>query len=393
MRLSFLVAILFFVTGLSAQDDFPNKKFIELGWDMPNTAYLKEHHEEMQRTTPFDGVILSLEGTAPGGKKYSSKGIMDARAWDPAWFAQTVDDLKACRWTTFTDNFLCFNFSPGTIAWDDDEGWTNLCNKTALCAQIAKETGLKGFSADFEPYGKRMFQYSTDSGRSFEETLQLARKRGKQWMEAIASEYPDMVLFTLFIAKLNLSDVGLLLKQDYRPNTLETARYGLLPTFFDGMLDVVPPKMRIVDGCEPGYYLNGFDRFCQMALAIRSRGGPAIRWVAPENRDKYIAQVQVGFGIYLDMYTNPKGHKYYRGPKEGGTRLDRLEENLAGALAATDQYVWLYGEQRRWWKPIDPEKKWEHWDEALPGTSQRIRFVKNPRKAATQEIETLRKDN
>jgi len=392
MRLSFLVTILFFAAGISAQDDFPNKKFIELGWDMPNTAYLKEHHEEMQRTTPLDGVILSLEGTAPDGKKYSSKRIMDAQSWDPAWFAQAVDDLKACRWTTFTDNFLCFNFSPGTIAWDDDEGWTNLCNKTALCAQIAKETGLKGFSADFEPYGKRMFQYSTDSGRSFEETLQLARKRGKQWMEAIASQYPDMVLFTLFIADFYCVPAGYDVRPEY---TLKPHHYGLLPAFFDGMLDAVPSKMRIVDGCETGYYLNGYDEFCRSALAIRSNGGPAIRLVAPENREKYINQVQVGFGFYLDMYTNPEGHKYYRGPKDDGTRLDRLEENLSAALKAADQYVWLYGERYCWWKPVTLRRNQEDvfWDEALPGMDRTIRLVKKPWEAAKAELETLRKEN
>ena len=383
----FFVILLFSVTGFS--DDFPNKKFIQLGWDIPNTAYLKEHHEEMQQTTPFDGVMLALEATAPDGNRYSSQGMMDSQPWDPAWFAQAVDDLKACRWTTFTDNFLRFNFTPGTIAWDDDEGWTNLCNKTTLCAQIAKETGLKGFAVDFEPYGKAMFKYSADSGRSFEETLPLVRKRGKQWMEAVASEYPDMVLFTLFIADVNLS-AG----YDARPdNALKSLHYGLLPAFFNGMLDAIPPKMQIVDGCETGYYKNGFNEFARTALAIQSIGGPAIRLVAPENRTKYINQVQVGFGFYLDMYTNPEGHTYYRGPKEGGTRLNRLEENLTAALETADHYVWIYGEQRRWWKPLNPEVQWQHWDEALPGMSRAIRFIKNPRKAAKAELATLRKDN
>jgi len=389
MRISFPAVFLFFATGLFAQDDFPNKKFVELGWDIPNTAYLKEHHEAMQRATPCDGVMLALEGTAPDGKKYSSQSMMDAQAWDPAWFVQAADNLKACRWTTFTDNFIRVNFSPGKVEWDDDEGWVNFCNKTAICAQIAKETGLKGLAPDFEPYGKAIFMYSADSGRSFDETKTIVRKRGKQWMEAIASQYSDMVLFTLFIGYVNMQ-AG----YDSRPdNTLKSLHYGLLPAFFDGMLDAVPPKMRIVDGCEIGYYLNGFDAFCRTAWKIQAVGGPAIRLVAPENRDKYISQVQVGFGFYLDMYTNPEGHKYYRGPKEGGTRLDRFAENLTAALATTDQYVWLYGEQRRWWKPSDPATKWEHWDEALPGMSRTIRFVKNPWEATKVELEMLRKEN
>ena len=389
LRATVVVCFTGFAVGLSAQDDVCRKKFIELGWDIPDTAYLKENHAAMQQTTPFDGVMLALEATSPDGKKHSSQSMMDAQAWDSAWFATAIADLKACRWTTFTDNFIRVNFSPGQVDWDDDNGWTVFCNKTALCAEVASTTGLKGLAVDFEPYGKAIFTYAADSGRSFDEMKAVARKRGKQWMEAMASKFLGMVLFTLFIADVNVS-AG----YDYRPdNTLKTLHYGLLPAFFNGMLDAVPPQMRIVDGCETGYYKNGFDEFCRTALAIRSNGGPAIRLVAPENRQKYISQVQVGFGFYLDMYTNPEGNVYYRGPKEGGTRLDRLEENLTAARETTDAYVWLYGEQRRWWKPADPAKAWQHWEDALPGMTQTIRLTKNPHEAAREILEALRREN
>ena len=388
LTLVFFLCAAFFVIETSAQHA-PGKKFIELGWDIPNTTYLKAHHEEMQRTTPFDGIMLALEATAPDGKHYTSQSPMDAQPWESEWFAPAINNLKACRWTIFTDNFLRFNFTPGNLDWDDDNGWKIFCNKTALCTTIAKETGLKGLAIDFEPYGKAIFTYNAESGRSFDEMKLLVRKRGRQWMEAIAAEYPEMVLFTLFIADVNLS-AG----YEARPDqTLKLNHYGLLPAFFDGMLDAVPPKMRIVDGCETGYYKNGFDEFCRTALAIQSIGGPAIRLVAPENREKYVNQVQVGFGFYLDMYTNPEGNIYYRGPKEGGTRLDRLEENLIAARDTTDEYVWLYGEQRRWWKPADSAVKWEHWEEAMPGMSQTIRFTKNPHEVVKQILETYQHAN
>ena len=384
-----LTALLVLPVTIFGESTWHHKKFIELGWDIPNTAYLKEHHEEMQQTTSFDGVMLALEATAPDGKRYSSQEMMDTQPWNPAWFATAIDDLKACRWTTFTDNFIRVNFTPGAIDWDHDEGWQTFCDKSALCAKIAKETGLKGLSIDFEPYGRTIFKYSAESGLTFEETKQIVRKRGQQWMAAIAAEYPNMVLFTLFIA-----DVNLQAGYDFRPdNTLRTLHYGLLPAFFNGMLDAVPQDMRIIDGCETGYYKNGYDEFCRLALAIQSIGGPAIRLVAPENREKYIRQVQVGFGFYLDMYTNPEGNIYYRGPKEGGTRLDRLVENLTAAVDTTDEYVWIYGEQRRWWKPASPTAEWQHWNEAMPGMDGAIRFVKNPRKAATRQLEMLRQEN
>ena len=386
------LSLALFPIGSAAQDDLHRKKFIELGWDIPNTAYLKEHHDEMQRTTPFDGVMLALEATAPNGKRHSSQSMMDTQPWEPAWFAAAVEDLKACRWTTFTDNFLRFNFTPGQIDWHDDNGWTIFCNKTALCAKIAQETGLKGFAVDFEPYGKEVFKYAADSKHSFDEMKQIVRQRGKQWMEAIAAEYPDMVLLTLFIGEANIQ-LHSPVKYDYTDNSLQPFQYGLLPAFFNGMLDAVPPKMRIVDGCESGYYKNGIYEFAHHALAIKSINGPAVQLVAPENRQKYISQVQIGFGFYLDMYANPPEHFYYRGPKEGGTRLDRLEENLTAAWETTDEYVWIYGEQRRWWKPVNPDEKWEHWEEAMPGMSQTIQFAKDPWEAVKAKLKELKKED
>ena len=382
-------AVLLFSLSTALAQVIPGKKFIELGWDIPNTAQLREHHAEMQRATPFDGVMLALEAVTPDGKRLSSQSMVDAQPWDAAWFAQAVDDLKACRWTTFTDNFVRVNFFPADFDWDDDGAWAIFCAKTALCAKIAKDTGLKGFAVDFELYGKAIFTYAASSGRSFGETKALARKRGRQWTKAVTSAYPDMVLFTLFIA-----DVNLQAGYDANPDTtLISQHYGLLPAFFDGMLDAVPPEMRIVDGCETGYYKNGFDEFCRLALAIQSIGGPAIRLVSPENREKYIRQVQVGFGFYLDMYTNPEGHIYYRGPTAGGTRLDRLAENLAAARDTADEYVWLYGEQQRWWQTPNPRVNNQYWDEVMPGMSRAIRLVKNPDAFARQELETLRKEN
>ena len=73
----------------------PVKKYIEFGFDIPNTAYLKEHHEEMQRTTMFDGVILSLEATDEAGEIIKTWSIMDGKPWKTEWFETAIADLKA----------------------------------------------------------------------------------------------------------------------------------------------------------------------------------------------------------------------------------------------------------------------------------------------------------
>jgi hypothetical protein len=381
-------AVMSFSAAVSVFSQTGSKKFIELGWDIPNTSYLAAHCEEMQRSTPFDGVMLSVEGTSPDSKHFSTQEMMDTTPWEPAYLELATADLKACKWTTFTDNFIRVNFTPGKIKWEDDNGWNTFCTKTALIAKLAKQTSMKGFAVDFEPYGEPVFTYQAKSGKTFSEMRQLVRQRGQQWMKSIAAEYPDMSFLALFI----LDFVPSVSDGENPDAILESAHYGLLPAFFNGMLDEVPAKMKIVDGCETGYYLNGINEFSRRALMLQAVGGTAIRVIAPENRQKYISQVQVGFGFYLDMYSNPPTSNFYRGPKEGGTRLDRLEENLTAAKESADEYVWIYGEQRRWWKPSNPDTKWEHWEQSLPGTTQTIQMVKNPLEGAKKILADKQKN-
>jgi hypothetical protein len=103
--------------------------------------------------------------------------------------------------------------------------------------------------------------------------------------------------------------------------------------------------------------------------------------------------VQAGFGFYLDMFLNEATNHYYRGPLNG-SRLAHLERNLAFAHAAADEYVWIYGEQCRWWgKPLSVPRsvgQGRLWEEALPGIARAIAYVRDPVRAAQDEIAGLR---
>ncbi len=367
--------------------DPPRKKFIELGWDIVDTAYLRAHFAEMEKNSPFDGAMIRVAGKAADGKPANSEWCWDGTAWDRPSFQAAIDDLKACRFAKFTDNFVRLNCSPGKLDWGDDAGWKVLSDKAGILAWICKAGGLKGLALDPESYGEKLFQYKADKGRPFAETAALARKRGAQVMRAIASEHPSMTFLSLWLASLCMHAGRTAVPDD----VLVTDHYGLWPAFLNGLLDAVPPSMALVDANENGYYIEG-DAYHRVASDMRGLTGPAFALVAPENRAKYRAQMQVGFGFYLDMYVNPEGNKYYRGPKEGGTRLDRLRDNLAAARDASDQYVWIYGEQSRWWGKLDENRlkdtagKGRFWEEVLPGLTRTIAAVRDPAGAAREEI-------
>lgn len=372
-----------------------HRKFVELGWDIPDTAYLRRHWQEMESGTPFDGVIFKVEFKGQdGGRTYGSEAVWDNTPWVRQHLETAIADLKTCRFTRFTDNFLRLNATPGNLEWADDGSWTIFADKAGICAWLTKAGGARGLAIDFESYGAKQFRFDPAKGSSFAQASDLARKRGRQFVQAVAAEFPDAVLLALWLNSINVK-AG----QSRSPeSTLATEEYGLLPAFINGMLDALPPAMILVDGCEHGYYLDGATEYLETASAMRRWQGPAARLVAPENRAKYRAQVQAGFGFYLDMYVNEPGNRYYFGPRPGGTRLDRLRDNLAAALAACDEYVWIYGEQYRWWPedsaPSDSDEKASPkrrlWEEAMPGLTHTIQWVRDPMAAARAQMASLK---
>ncbi|MDD3587188.1 MAG: hypothetical protein PHQ75_08390, partial [Thermoguttaceae bacterium] len=59
-----LFALLFVLSATfvfaQEQTKIPGKKLIELGWDIPNTRFMKSHWQEMEKTTPFDGIMFEV---------------------------------------------------------------------------------------------------------------------------------------------------------------------------------------------------------------------------------------------------------------------------------------------------------------------------------------------
>lgn len=360
----------------------PRKKLIQLGWDIPTTDYMRRHWEQMDATEPFDGLIYELAAKTADGSQVSSQRLFDGKTWNRADFDAALADLQACKFKRLRHNFIRINFYPGGFDWADDAGWESASKNAAICAEIARKTD-GGLSLDFESYGAEIFKFDPQSGRTFAETKALARKRGAQFGGAIVAEYPNVVLLCLWLNSINFfAAEGGSASLD---GTLSGTGYGLLPAFIDGLLDAAAPETTLVDGCENGYYLNGAEEYQQTALGMILATGPAARLVSPENRVKYRTQVQAGFGFYLDMYSNPPTSTYYRGPEPGETRFERLATNLRAAWNAADEYVWVYGEQKRW-RPLDsstsqswaPATEPTSWENALPGLTSLLRELSDP---------------
>ena len=70
--------------------------------------------------------------------------------------------------------------------------------RSTILAWAAKESGFEGICLDIEPYAltKLPFMYRPHLGHSFEETAAQVRRSGKEWIEEINRQFPNITLFT-----------------------------------------------------------------------------------------------------------------------------------------------------------------------------------------------------
>jgi hypothetical protein len=142
----------------------------------------------------------------------------------------------------------------------------------------------------------------------------------------------------------------------------------------------MPATLRIIEGDEDAYRFNSpaeFDRaFTRLKLS-------AAQFVSPQNRANFRTQYDVGHGIYLDAHVNPPTSPWYI-DRLGGTSAARLKANVSSALAASDGFVWIYGERGRWWPGAS--EKYPPWPEKLPGADLALRHAKDPTAAAREAL-------
>jgi hypothetical protein len=384
MRIILVATFLLAATFIRAEqpDVRIRKKLIATGWDQPDGQRLSAHLAEMEKR-PFDGVVLEATGRTAEGKPCPLREVFGNEEWRREWFQSSVDQLRACKFTRFTDNFAVIGANPGSVDWFDDEGWRQIVEHWRIAARLAKQSGLKGLLFDPEPYTPpySQFAYAAQPQRSrhsFKEYAAKARQRGREVIEAVVEEYPGITIFCYFMNSVCATATG---QPDPGP-ALAAQGYGLYPAMIDGWLDAAPPTVTLVDGCESAYLYSSRQQFLESAIAIK---GACQELVSSENRAKYRAQVQVSFGIYLDAYWNPKGSPWYI-DGQGGPRVERLRANASAALAAADQYVWVYGERFRWWFTPNGGVRPESWPEAIPGCEQALRYARDPLDFARTEM-------
>jgi hypothetical protein len=331
------------------------KKLIEFGWDEPDSAFMRQHAAEMDRT-PFDGCVFHVTCQKPaGGQSNLTWEGWSEHAFQAADFQPAVDDLKATPFTRFKFNFLRFNTTPAKLDWFDN--YSAVTNNARLAAWIAREGRCPGVLFDIEQYEGALFDYRKQRDvkqKSWELYAAQARQRGREVMQAFQAGFPDLTVFLTFGYSLPWS------KTVSGQKSLADCQYGLLAPFIDGMVQATRGTARLVDGYEISYGYKDPARFASAYHTMKTDLLPLVADPA-----KYHEVFSFAFGIWMD-------HDYR---KTGWSTNDfsrnsfspaAFQRSVHQALLTADEYVWIYTETPRWWsKDGQPAQLPEAYDQAL----------------------------
>ena len=330
------------------------KKIIEFGFGNPKPEFLDSKLEMIETWMPYDGtgIDISKNVTLSDGKKVCTEYLYFSKTkFKKEWYEKDIEHLKNVhtRAKSLKYNFLYTAACSFTKAFDlwDDSYWETVCGNYAIVAWLAKRGGCKGFVLDIEDYGsQQLWRYRPSCGHTYKEAWNKARERGRQWMNAVAAEYPDVTIFAFFWLDMALGAAdGLPLLFE----RLESDVNGLLIAFINGIYDVLPPKAKIVDGMENhGYGARNVDSYYRLR-ALREVRFP--RMLTAENRKKFFEQNSLAVSTFIDCYVNTTPPYSFRKvmQAENMNPVEFFRRNFTTAVNFSDEYVWTWRENRKWY--------------------------------------------
>ena len=316
----------------------PRKHLIEFGWDEPDTAFLRRHIATMERT-PFHGCVFHARYRGAGGDtgKFTWK-VWGRRAFTRAELSHAIEDLQATPRGRFSRLFLRANTTPGDVDWFDD--FTPVIANLRLAAEIARDGRCRGLLLDTEAYEGPLFDYRRQRGvntRSWDEYAAQARRRGREVMAAMQAVYPDVEILLTFGYVLPW------LESEKGRRPLSECRSGLLAPFLDGLVEGADGA-RLVDGYELSYGYKAPAEFWTGYDLVRRGVTPIVA-----DPERYRRVTTVAFGLWMDYDWRRRGWDPVAYDRNYFTPAS-FEKSLRAAWATSNNYVWIYTEQPRWWR-------------------------------------------
>lgn len=299
---------------------------------------------------PFDGCVFSPKYTHPTlGYHFLHEQFWLNYSITQSDLQEEIDALNTVTFTKFRRKWVLPRVQPrpGSVDWFSGD-MSHVYNNFQMMARFAKLTGIGGlcFDPEFDASGSRLYDYDggfLDSGaHTFAEYQTQTEACGVQIMNAMLSEYPDMVLFFLFGVEEAHGSV----------DPPETNKYGLLPSLLNGMYSVLneQSKCNIILGGEAGY---GYE--------VTSKWASERKWLfyihdpLPPN---YAKRTRISWGTAIDYHSSGdyEGNWDYADPSNNYFTPSEFEENLVDATTSSNKLCWVYSNSGdvKWYKDNGP---------------------------------------
>lgn len=390
-----------------AEASVPRKSIRACGWDIAHATVEEIHHNRAKFSgIGIDGIHFVPLGVWPDGSPMrESEFAFSTRRFRSADFSKQIPLMKEI---TATDGLGDSMFRVGfcvrkRVDWRDDEAWATVADNMTFLAELARDTGVKGFAIDEEDYYDARQFVRLEGEAPFHELAELARRRGREVFEAAFRANPTLEISSSWGFSTILKWAVYLTPSAGDDQMAVMEAFGeLWPCFLNGVIEVMPPTARFHEGNEAkGYHGVAVKRDFEVGAWETSRG--VLPQLAPSLRGRYLQRLAVSFGQYIDMYINPappKGNAFYYFAPKYGSRIKAFDENLTAALAAADRMIWVYGEKGTWidWdfkgrKKTDRSYRYPTWEKQLPGFSRMLRIAKGDYAPLEDDIASGRAKN
>ena len=324
---------------------------IYAGWygnTIPTPSFVSANKTFLE-SQPFDGLVMYLRDPGMTFNVTTKTMTTTAVSYDTAM--SILSPVKNLSFTHLTHNLGLIQGSTPPDFFDD---WSVTIQNFANVAKAAKDSGLKGLCFDNEQYFAPWGDYSGSTKYAATKTLAnyqvQARLRGKQVMEAMVAQFPDIAVITLH---------GPSVSEPKAPASLEFPQWQsgneLLGPFFAGFMEGVNDTAANIDGGEL-YTLRTEAQF--EASYTWNRNTIAsdtvnCAFIPPALRTVWPAKSSISFGVY-DMP--------FAGADMNSTIL---RSTLANALRRADRYVWYYAEASTYLLPAGSGGASAAWVDAI----------------------------
>ena len=292
--------------------------------------YIRDNFAWINSWTHFDGMAISTNNTL---------WIMDGNPRSEAQFAADLAPLDGLNFTYMKHNFVLIEVDRTADFFDN---WSVTINNVRNLARVLKQKKIEGIIFDNEEYKRRLWNYPDNCSypaKTLQQYQDQARLVGKQLMQAIVAEYPEVVLLTYF---------GPAISQPGAPGDAggSPSEHELQGPFSVGMMEAMDPRTRNVDGGEiyqlrsAGDFQNSYT-YRKFTLASSSVN---CYYIPLSERPLWPQKNSISFGVY----------------NLGYTAMDPtiMRSTLENALRRCDEYVWLYFEGLDWNTPGGISQDW-----------------------------------